>query len=73
MSAFIAFIVANWPVLLQILVGLLGVLAIIAKLTPTPKDDGVVAAILKFLNMLPIPSTASEGKAEDKDEPTPLL
>lgn len=72
MSNFITFITANWPTLLSILTGLAVVLAAIAKLTPTPKDDKIAAAILNFLNLLP--QTAKQTYEEEKeDKPTPVL
>lgn len=72
MSNFITFITANWPTLLSIFGGLVGVLAVIAKLTPTPKDDKIAAAILNFLNLLP--QTAKQTYEEEKeDKPTPVL
>jgi len=33
--------------------GILAGIAVICKLTPTPKDDALVAKILEFLNLLP--------------------
>lgn len=43
----------NGMVVLQIVGGTLGVLALISKLTPTPKDDKVIAKILNWFNMWP--------------------
>ena len=43
----------NGMVVLQIVGGMLGVLALICKLTPTPKDDKVIAKILTWFNMWP--------------------
>ena len=74
MSTFIAFITANWASLLAILSALVGAFAIIAKLTPTPKDDAIAAAILNFLNLLPETAKQTyEEKKEKKDGPTPIL
>jgi len=72
LSAAFAFIVANFGMLLGILVSLTGVLAAVAKLTPSPKDDRVFAAILRFLNLVPVPATAprsNEAPKEDGPEP----
>jgi hypothetical protein len=73
MANFIQFLTANWPMLLQILAALAAVGALIAKLTPTPKDDGVFAGILKFLNLLPNPANSPASEEKKADEPTPLL
>jgi hypothetical protein len=43
----------NYEAVLSIVLGTLGVLATVCKLTPSPKDDGVVAKVLDFLNMIP--------------------
>jgi hypothetical protein len=73
--AFITFITANWAALVGVLVALLSVAALIAKLTPTPKDDAIIAKILYVVNLLP--QTARQAyeanKAPKKDEPTPVL
>jgi hypothetical protein len=65
-SAAIAFIIANFGMLMGILVSLAGVGAVIAKLTPSPKDDKVFAAILRFLNLVPIPAAAPAPRANPK-------
>lgn len=49
----ITWITENWQAVSGIIVATLGVLALICKLTPSPKDDAVVAKILGFLNMIP--------------------
>jgi hypothetical protein len=48
-----AWITENWQAVTVIISSTLGVLALICKLTPSPKDDAVVAKILSFLNMIP--------------------
>lgn len=48
-----AWIMENWEAVLSIIVSTLGVLAMIAKLTPSPKDDGVIAKILDWLKLVP--------------------
>lgn len=48
----IEFITQNWDVLLQILTGTVAVAAAIAALTPTPKDDSVMAIIRKVVDFL---------------------
>ena len=73
LTAAIAFIVANWSLMLGILVSLAGVGAVIAKLTPSPKDDRVFAAILRFLNLVPVPAASAAPRAgnpkADGEEP----
>lgn len=73
MTNFIAFITANWPTLLVIFSGLVGAFAAIAKLTPTPADDKIAAAILNFLNLLPKSAKATFEEAKKEDKPTPVL
>lgn len=75
MAGVIAFITANWAMLLGILSALLGVVGMIAKLTPTPKDDAVVERLLYFFNLLPQSARAAhdEREAEKKDGPTTVL
>lgn len=40
-----AFVQTNWPVLVAVLAGLLGVAKLIVKLTPSTKDDAVVETV----------------------------
>lgn len=75
-TAAIAFIVANWSLLLGILVSIAGIGAVIAKLTPSPKDDRVFAAILRFLNLVPVPSVApaaGPSAPAPSDEEPPIM
>ena len=72
-SAAIAFIVANWSMLLGILVSLAGVGAVIAKLTPSPKDDKVFAAILRFLNLVPVPAVKAPRANPKSDGSEPPI
>jgi uncharacterized membrane protein len=66
----LAFLVANWSILLGIIATLAGVGAVIARLTPSPKDDRVFAAILRFLNLVPVPAaSAPEAPKADGEEP----
>lgn len=71
LTAAFAFIVANFGMLVGILVSLAGIGAIIAKFTPSPKDDRVFAAILRFLNLVPVPaaSAAPAAPQAEADEP----
>lgn len=45
-------ILANWENVLLIISGVISVASIIVKLTPTPKDDAVLARIISFLKIL---------------------
>lgn len=74
LSTVFAFIVANFGMLIGILVSLAGVGAVIAKLTPSPKDDRVFAAILRFLNLVPVPASAPRANDAPKaDGPEPPI
>ena len=42
----------NWPVLLQIVTGTIAVASLIVKLTPTQKDDTVLAKIIDVLKVI---------------------
>lgn len=46
-------IINNYEAVLTIIGSTIGVLALIAKLTPSPKDDGVIAKILEWLKLVP--------------------
>lgn len=54
MTGLVAFIVNNWELIVGAAVATVTAGAAIAKVTPSPKDDGVFAAILKFLNLVPV-------------------
>jgi hypothetical protein len=43
----------NYEAVLGIVASTLAVVAAIAKLTPSPKDDGFVAKCLGWLNLIP--------------------
>jgi len=46
-------IIDNYEAVLGIVASTVAVIAAIAKLTPSPKDDGVVAKILEWLKLVP--------------------
>lgn len=48
-------IMENYQAIVGGVIATLGGLALICKLTPTPKDDAVIAKMLKWLNMVPKP------------------
>jgi hypothetical protein len=64
MDNFLNFMQTQWPNILTLLGLLVGVLAIVAKWTPTPKDDLWASRLLGWLNMLPV--SAKEKLAEDQ-------
>lgn len=66
LTAAFAFIVANYGMLLGIVGSLLGVGAVIAKFTPSPKDDRVFAKLLGFLNLIPVPASDPEPRSNPK-------
>ena len=43
----------NWATLIQIVTGVVTTASIIVKLTPSTKDDAVVAKIMQFLALTP--------------------
>jgi hypothetical protein len=47
-------ITANWESILAVTTGTITVASIIAKLTPTKVDDGLVAKALKLIDILAI-------------------
>ncbi len=46
-------ITTNWATILQIVTGIVTVASIIVKLTPSTKDDAIVAKIMQFLALTP--------------------
>lgn len=42
----------NWGAITSLIIGLLSVASIITKLTPSPKDDAVVAKLLAWVSFL---------------------
>lgn len=49
----IKWILENKEAVLSIVGSTVATLALIAKLTPSPKDDGVIAKILEWLKLVP--------------------
>lgn len=60
-------ITAHWKDVLAVIGGVVSVCSLIVKLTPTQKDDTVLAKIIKILAVLGIfnPDGSSLGKKED--------
>jgi hypothetical protein len=72
-TAAIAFIIANFGMLMGILGSLVGIGAVIAKLTPSPKDDRVFAAILRFLKLVPVPAASAPVAPKSDGEEPPIM
>jgi hypothetical protein len=64
MENFMNFMQTQWPNILALMGILLSALVVIAKWTPTPKDDLWAARLLGWLNMLPV--SAKEKLDESK-------
>ena len=62
LSGAFAWILANWASIMGLLTAALTLGALIAKLTPSPKDDGVFAKLLSWLKLVPVPKTDSLPK-----------
>ena len=45
----IGFVTANWDVILQGALAAVGLASVIVKLTPTPKDDSILAVVIGIL------------------------
>ena len=68
-TAAFAFIVANFGMLTGILGSILGIGAVIAKLTPNPKDDRVFAKLLTWFKLVPVPAAPAATPQADAEEP----
>ncbi len=73
LTAAFAFIVANFGMLLGIVGSLLGVGAVIAKFTPSPKDDRVFAKLLTWFKLVPVPSTPAPRSNPQADGTEPPI
>jgi hypothetical protein len=73
LTAAFAFIVANFGMLVGILGSILGIGAVIAKLTPSPKDDRVFAKLLGWFKLIPVPATPSPTAAPKADVEPPIM
>lgn len=52
MQEYISWIVANYDTIITALLAIIGGFSIIAKLTPTPKDDAVISKIVAALDFV---------------------
>lgn len=73
LSTAIAWLIANWALILGVASALVGAGAVIAKLTPSPKDDKVFAALLRFLNLVPVPQAAAPAAPAPPAEEPPIM
>lgn len=46
------YFLANWDSILLIISGAISTASVIVKLTPTPKDDAILAKVIAFLKIL---------------------
>ena len=63
----ITWLKANWDSILAVIGGVVSVATIIVKLTPTQKDDNVLATIIKILSIFSLvnPDGSFIGKKAD--------
>jgi len=45
----IAWVQANWPLIIQYYLAIIGAASVIVKLTPTLKDDNILKGIISFV------------------------
>lgn len=55
-------VLANWDDIMLIITGIITVASIIARLTPTPKDDDFISNIIRVLSL----NKRSEDKSDIK-------
>lgn len=63
----ITFVQEHWDEILTAITSLIGFFTVIARLTPTTVDDGIIAFILKVVNMLALnikPAAKKEAAVE---------
>lgn len=63
MATLIAWLVANWPVLVGIIGGLLSLASLVTSLTKSPKDDEWVKKLIGWLSFLTHNDTVGTLKA----------
>jgi hypothetical protein len=69
----VAWLIANWALLFGVAGALISAGAVIAKITPSPKDDRVFAALLRFLNLVPVPQAAAPDAPAPSAEEPPIM
>lgn len=50
MPGIVTWFTTHWTDIAQIVVGVIGVASIVVRLTPTLKDDNILAGVVKFLS-----------------------
>ena len=45
-GSIVAYVVANWDVFVSVALQVIGLASVIVKLTPSPKDDSVLAVVV---------------------------
>lgn len=70
MSELIKWCTAHWDEVLAVIGGIVALATMIVKLTPTQKDDSVLASVIKFLAAFSIvnPDGSLVGKKADAKE-----
>ncbi|MGN0016529.1 MAG: hypothetical protein ACI37O_04240 [Candidatus Avelusimicrobium sp.] len=70
MSETITWVTNHWKDVLAVIGGVVGVATLIVKLTPTQKDDAVLAKIIKVLSALGLcnPDGSFIGKADTSEK-----
>lgn len=68
MADIIVWIKTNWDSVLAIIGGTVSVASIIVKLTPTPKDDTILAKIKDGLSVLSIFNSDGSSIGKKKEE-----
>jgi len=51
-GAIITFVTANWVDIVQGVLAVVGAASVIVKLTPTPKDDAILAVVINVLSKI---------------------
>lgn len=47
-----SWLLANWDQVIAIVLAVVGAAAMVAKLTPTPRDDTIIGKILQLVNVI---------------------
>lgn len=63
MTDAIKYITENWGTILTVVTSVIAAASAIAAVTPTPKDDGIVKAVMKVVNWLAINVGNAKNKA----------
>tara|TARA_R110000782_G_scaffold270483_1_gene371815 strand:- start:25358 stop:25573 length:216 start_codon:yes stop_codon:yes gene_type:complete len=66
----IEYLIANWDAVLTTLLSVIGALAMIAKFTPTPKDDAILGKLYDLISAI-TPNDRVKKVDEVKDSVNP--